>query len=206
MAKFIHAERLRVAVERLRASRASGGMINFLILKRALVLDPDGVKFSSVDQKFQQAIDELTLRSSTETHARPFVNVLGSLKATNLGTIGPKYRSNGPGDTLRNSAWTRKVVDIGDGETSAIAKLKQGDYVSDLQRLTLVKDRRRPMPLIQDAAVWYYRNSAISKIIGRHTDPQKIEEGLVNRFRKDLRLTDDELAILFASEPVNDAE
>jgi len=166
-------------------------MINFLILKRALILDPAGVKFSSVDQKFQQAIDELTLRSKSETYPRPFVNVFGSFKAKGLGTLSPKYRSNGPGDTLRNSAWTQRVVQIGEGETCATAKLKKG-YISDLQRLTLVKDKKRPMPFIEDVAVWFFRSSDVSEIIGRLTDPEKIEKALVKSFKQELGLTEEE--------------
>ena len=125
MAKHISGRRINLAVERLRKSRASGGMINFLILKRALKLDAGGVvKLSSKDVPFQKAIDDLTLWPDGEAE-RPFINVFGSVNAKNLGTIGPKYRTNGPADTLRNGTWSN-VVEIGEGERCKTARLKAG--------------------------------------------------------------------------------
>src|SRR5687768_4254325 len=108
MPLYLTAERLKLAVDRLRESRAASGMINFLILKRAVALKPnDGyIRFSTKDKLLQKAIDELALWPDSDDEAdRPFMNVFGSMNAKNNGTMTKKYRSNGPSDTLRNQIW-----------------------------------------------------------------------------------------------------
>lgn len=204
MPTYLTAERLKLAVDRLRESRASTGLINFFILKRALALKPaDGyVGFSTKDKLLQQAIDELTLRPKIEADDdRPFVNIFGTVNAKTKGTMGKKYRSNGPGDTLRNSAWN-KVVETKQGSESLGAKLT-ADYRSDLARLTLVQDQKREMPKLSDAAVWYHRDQDISAIIGAAKTTAEIEKALITNFCKQLNLDAADVKILFAPETTN---
>lgn len=201
MPTYLTAERLKLAVDRLRESRASTGIINFFILKRALAMKPaDGyVRFSTKDNLLQQAIDELTLRPQIAADEdRPFVNVFGTINSKTKGTMGKKYRSNGPGDTLRNSAWN-KVVETRQGQDSLGAKLRP-DYRSDLARLTLVQDKKREMPRLSDAAVWYHRDQDISGIIGKAQQAEVIEKALNLNFCKQLNLDAADLKILFAPE------
>lgn len=204
MPTYLTAERLKLAVARLRESRASKGLINFFILKRALALKPpDGfVRFSTKDKLLQQAIDELTLRPQIGADdERPFVNVFGTINSKTKGTMGKKYRSNGPGDTLRNSAWN-KVVETKQAEESLAAKLT-AEYRSDLVRLTLVQDKKRAMPKLSDAAVWYHRNQDIAAIIGGAQGAVEIESALATNFCKQLNLEAADVKLLFASEATN---
>jgi len=117
MALYVSAERLRAAVDRLRQSRASGGMVNFLILKRAVAIaNGESVALSTKDKRLQQAITELTWwpADSMSNDERPFIDVFGSIKDKTHGMKKHKYRSTGPSDTLRNGAWS-PVVAIGEG-------------------------------------------------------------------------------------------
>lgn len=209
MPKFISADRLLVAVTNLRESRASGGMVNFLILKRSLVLaNRDEIALSTRDRSFQQAITELTSWSDADetTLDTPFLDVFGSANAGTLGLRKRKYRSNGPADTLKNGAWSG-VVQVTDGAQSKTAKLKAG-YLDHLQRQVLLKDDNRQMPLLADTAVWYFRRQDVSKIVGRETDNEKIEELLSDAFIKLLALTEEELTCLYGDheEEEEDAE
>lgn len=202
MALYLTAERIKASIERLRQSRASGGMVNFLILKRALRLEPSGkVQLSLVNEHFQRAIDELTLwtePTEAESVERPFVDVFGSMNAKNSGTKKHKYRSNGPSDTLRNGAWSGIVeVSAGNGR-SKMATLKE-KYLSDLQKQTLLKEDR-PMPRVEDAAVWYFRRRDVSAWVSAADEAAKVENALMKAFVDELGLTKKEVAILFGSE------
>lgn len=204
MSLYITAERLKLAVDRLRESRASSGLINFFILKRALALNPASgyVGFSTKDKLLQQAIDDLTLRPQIQAdEERPFVNVFGTINSKTKGTMGKKYRSNGPGDTLRNSAWS-KVVETKPQAECLGAKLT-AEYRSDVARLALVQDRKREMPRLSDAAVWYHRDKDIAAIIGEAQTTSEIEGALIDNFCKELLLDEADIKLLFAPEASN---
>src|SRR5690242_7120117 len=155
MASFLTANRLKAAVDRLRQSRASGGMVNFLILKRAIKLaGHNPMNLSTKDKSFQQAITDIAWwpTDTNSDEPRPFIDVFGSVKAKSHGLKKSKYRSNGPADTLKNGAWS-SVVEIAGGEKSKIANLGS-NYLKGLKDLAILKDETRPMPLLRDAAVW----------------------------------------------------
>ena len=198
MPRYLSAARIRMAVERLRQSRASGGMVNFLILKRALALSHTGeVALSLRDECFQQAITELTWwpADAESTEQRPFVDVFGSMNAKNYGMKKQKYRSNGPADTLKNGAWN-PVVAVSEGDRSKVATL-QDDYRIGLTDLTILKDGHRPMPRIRDAAAWYFRGRDIEQLISELEEDEPIEAKLVDQFCNDLQLSDEDVEILF---------
>ncbi|MFM8573154.1 MAG: hypothetical protein ACKOAU_16280 [Pirellula sp.] len=206
MARFISADRLRAAIDRLRQSRASGGMVNFLILKRAVKLAANKpVNLSTKDAKFQQAITDIAYWPGDENsdEVRPFIDVFGSIKAKSNGLKKSKYRSNGPADTLKNGTW-RPVVNIAEGDKSKMANL-QDDYRKGLKDLVILKDEARPMPTLQDAAVWYFRGKDVSSITGQSSDNSEIESKLADAFCKELDLHAEDLAILFKKEQ-DDAE
>jgi hypothetical protein len=205
MAQYITGERVRLAVDRLRQSRAATGMINFLILKRALALNPpDGfVRLSTKDTHLQQAIDELSWWPATKDDKadRPFANVFGTLSAKNNGTMSKKYRSNGPSDTFRKRTW-EKVVETKQADESLAAKLTE-NYREELSRLTLVRDKDRPLPRLNDAAVWFFRGKDIEKLIGTERSPAAIEKILVMEFCKQANLDKEDCKLLFAPETGN---
>ena len=201
---YLTADRLKLAVDRLRESRAGSGMINFLILKRALALGPpDGyVRFSTKDKYLQKAIDELTLWTPKDVeNDRPFVNIFGTINSKTKGTMSKKYRSNGPGDTLRNLPW-QTVIETKQGEESLAAKLTDA-YRTDLARQTLVQDKKRPMPRLSDAAVWYHRGQDIAGLITKSQKADDIEKILAENFCKQLKLDEADVAILFATETID---
>ena len=207
MAQYISSDRLKVAVERLRNSRASGGMVNFLILKRTLTLDPNHIaNLSMRDDSFQQAIDELTYWPPDDEAdpERPFIDVFGAVNAKNFGMKKKKYRSNGPSDTLRNGTWS-SIVEIGEGERSATASLKD-NYREDLGRLTILRDPQRPMPKLRDAAVWFFRGRDVSTIVSGVEDQEEIEQKLAQQFCEELGLETEDVAIMFESEAASDDE
>lgn len=206
MPRYISAERIKAAVDRLRQSRASGGMVNFLILKRAVKLSDTGkVNLSLKDKLFQQAITEIAWWPADQEsdEQRPFIDVFGSLNVKNYGLKKAKYRSNGPADTLKNGAWN-EVVAITEGDKSKIAGLQE-NYRDGLAEMVILKAGNRPMPLLADAAVWYYRNRDVSDIVGESDDDAEIETKLSEAFCEELGLETEDTEILFGKE-VEDAE
>jgi hypothetical protein len=181
-------------------------MVNFLILKRAVKLaGKSPVNLSTKDTKFQQAITDIAWwpaeQNSDET--RPFIDIFGSVKAKSNGLKKSKYRSNGPADTLKNGTW-RPVVNIADGDKSKMASL-QSNYRDGLKDLVILKDEARPMPLLRDAAVWYFRGKDVAAIVGRSSDDADVEKKLADAFCKELDLHAEDQAILFKEEQ-DDAE
>lgn len=198
MPQYIAADRLKAAVDRLRCSRASGGMVNFLILKRAVCLaEGNSVGLSSKDTHFQQAITDLAWWPVTEDSdvERPFIDVFGSINARENGTKKKKYRSNGPADTLKNGAWS-PIVEVTQGANSKMASLTS-TYEQRLSEMVLLK-AERPMPRIADAAAWYFRSRDVEPITQGQDSPEGVEQRLVEEFSAELALSDTDASILFA--------
>lgn len=200
MPKYLHADRIRDAVENLRNSRATtGGTVNFLIFKRAMVLSAKReIALSLQDVALQQAITELTLWCDTGKENgldEPFLDVFGSsTDSSRMGFRKQSYRSNGAADTVKSEHWSN-VFEV-KGKNPKTARLKN-DYINFLSGAVLVKDERRLMPSLLDAAIWYWRKDDIEGIVGNENDAVATEGLLAEGFIKRLGLTPDEISCLF---------
>ena len=129
MAKFLSSETIRGATQRLIDSRAKSGLVDFLVLKRALALARSNeVPFSSTDTDFIGAMVALAatypagMAHTAPAKFSPFVKVFGTAGAEKYVT--KKWRTNGPADTLSGPKWT-SVVQI-EGSNPRRGSLKAG--------------------------------------------------------------------------------
>jgi len=117
MARYLQLDILSEAAARLGESRASKGMLNFLIFKRATARANDQiVSFSSSNIDLGKAVDDLALIAvnsdapPTATRGKPYVDIFSSSDSAwryrNAG-----WRTNGTGPALSGPIW-RGVVDI----------------------------------------------------------------------------------------------
>src|ERR1039458_8592487 len=114
MARYLSSETIRTAIQRLIDSRAKSGLVDFLVLKRALArASANEVPFSSTDANFTGAMSDLAATYPAGTvHAAPakfspFVKVFGTAGAEKYVT--KKWLTNGPADTLSGPKWTTVV-------------------------------------------------------------------------------------------------
>jgi hypothetical protein len=202
MAIHITEPRLKLAADRLKDSRASMGFINFLILRRALeIKNGKPVDLSLKDDALQTAISEFMLWANENDSSvqKPFVNVFGTARASDLGFRVRKFRSNGVADTLKNGVWAQ-VIALSDGTSAQAASLKKG-YESDLPARTLIQDQSRPLPRLDDSAVWFFRTADVEKIVKGKTAKQALAF-LIAEFGGQTGLTPSDIKILFDATPL----
>jgi len=194
MPKYLSATTISAAVQRLIDSRALGGFVDFLVLKRALVkTGSDAIELSMKNSNFTGAMNELaatrphTTAGTTTAEVPPFVKVFG--KADYLSA---KYPSNGAADTLAGSNW-RSIVRVF-GKRPRSASLENGHdehLASNLIKAGLL------LPTLEDASIWYHRATDIEEIAGTSSDMATICKRLCEKFVNDLGLTSGELNALF---------
>src|SRR5262249_36536021 len=118
----------------------------------------------------------------------PLINVFGTSGHDDRGFRTEKYRSNGTAVTVPR--W-REVIDIV-SERPRVIRLRDG-YLNKLAPLLLKGGGERPEAA--DAAVWFFRHRDVNGI-GQMAD-------LVARFAKEIALSQDEKAALFATTAEN---
>lgn len=204
MAKYLSSETIRAATQRLIESRAKSGLVDFLVLKRALVrAQSNEIPFSSTDANFIGAMVALAATyPAGMTHTppgkfSPFVKVFGTAGAEKYVT--KKWRTNGPADTLSGPKWT-SVVQI-EGSNPRRGSLKAGHENS---LATLLLKSGAHLPALTDAAIWYHRADDLESRFGSVPDVTNLEERLRDSFINELGLTGAEIAALFdaASKPL----
>jgi hypothetical protein len=200
MASYLSAETIKAAVQRLIDSRAKSGLVDFLVLKRALSrAEANEIPFSSTDANFTGAMSDLAatyptgIGLATPARFRPFVKVFGTAGAEKYVT--KKWLTNGPADTLSGPKWN-PVVQI-EGSNPRRGSLKV-DIEPHLAGLLLKAGDR--MPALTDAAIWYHRPDDLEARFGSVADGSQLDERLRESFIQQLGLTDEEVAALFDAE------
>ena len=195
MAQYISADYLKQVVERLRTCKAQPALTNYLILKRATQLDPDGtVKLSMKDEALRQAISELMACDEPVNLHRPapLVNVIGTEGHTDNGYRSGRYYSNGTSDAISSGNWA-SVRDIS-GKRPRVAMLKFATP-EELQSLLLISNPGNQKPRLDDVAAWMFRHEDVSALTSeKQLNAQamkKLEEELTLRFG----LTKDDLTL-----------
>lgn len=205
MAKYLSSETVSAATERLIDSRAKSGLVDYLVLKRALArAGANDVPFSSTDGKFTGAMNDLAatyplgIGNPAPAKFSPFVKVFGTAGAEKYVT--KKWLTNGPADTLSGPKWT-SVVQI-EGSNPRRGSLK-GDHEQHLAALLLKAGSR--LPALTDAAIWYHRADDLEARFGVPPDTAQLDQHLRESFIQELALTDDEIGALFdaQAQPLN---
>ena len=187
-------ERLQLAVERLGKSCATQRLVDFLIMKRAMVLAaaPE-ITLSKNDPHLVCAISdlmEIRLGAAEDTEEQfPYINVFGTAAHESKGYRSRKYPSNGTAVTVPN--WD-SVVQTSQ-QKPRLAAFKPG-YLTHLRPLMLKAHGN--MPSLLDAAVWFYRNKRVSEFCSLPT----IATDLTVRFTRDIGLIPEELEALFLAQ------
>jgi hypothetical protein len=206
MAQYLSSEVIRTATQRLIDSRAKSGLVDFLVLKRALArAHAREVPFSSTDANFTDAMSDIAatypvgIVQPAPAAFKPFVKVLGTAGAEKYVT--KKWLTNGPADTLSGPKWTSAVVQI-EGSNPRRGSLRT-DHHQHLAGLLLKAGSH--LPLLMDAAIWYHRSTNIETRFGTMTDTPHLDERLRQSFIEELGLTAAETAVLFDAEtqPLN---
>jgi hypothetical protein len=208
MARYLSSQTISSAIQRLIDSRAKSGLVDFLVLKRALArADANEVRFSSTDADFTGAMSDLAgtypagIGLTAPARFGPFVKVFGTAGAEKYVTR--KWLTNGPADTLSGPKWNT-VVQI-EGSKPRRGSLK-ADYEPNLGALLLKAGRQ--LPALTDAAIWYHRADDLEARFGAVADTAQLDERLRDSFIEELDLTDEEIAALFDAEvqPLNERQ
>ena len=196
MATFLRPNIIQAAANRLVASRARSGFVDFLVLKRALKnCGSDTVPFSSKDANFTGAIHELAgiagLGNATaiiKNDLPQFFKVFGTAQQ-----VSEKMVTNGSADTLSGPAW-QPVVRL-EGQRPRRGGL-QRDHEMHLEKLLLKNNGDKPS--LADAAIWFFRTTDLeSKDFAVNGDGKSLREAIENAFVSDLGLNNQEIRLLF---------
>ena len=114
MATYLTPETIKASVQRFIDSRAKSGLVDFLVLKRALSrAGTNEIPFSSTDASLTGAMVDLAatyppgIGFSQPANFSPFVKVFGTAGAEKYVTR--KWLTNGPADTLSGPKWNSVV-------------------------------------------------------------------------------------------------
>lgn len=197
MPSFLSPEAIKKSVKRLINSRAKSGVVDFLVLKRALSRKGiNEIPFSSTDAEFTGAMVDLAATYpivyglNKPSSFKPFVKVFGTAGAEKYVTR--KWLTNGPADTLSGPKWNSVVQIRG-------SKPRHGSLRSDheLHLSKLLLKAGDQLPALTDAAIWYHRADDLEARFGAVADTAQLEDQLCESFIKQLGLTDKEIAAIF---------
>lgn len=198
MPKFLTAARLSAAIEALADTRGKAALLDFLIVKRTLVLKGAAqVAITQGEPAYIQATRDL---AAVDTSGRieigaekAIFNVFASAD-TKAGFRSGKYISNGTGSTIGNNTW-QAIIELTTDKPRK-ASFRNG-YTSHLADLLLKDSPRLGKPNLAEVAVWSYRHVDIEPTLGIETNPARRGKLLEARFTSDYGLTPAEISELF---------
>jgi hypothetical protein len=198
MPKFLTAARLSAAIEALADTRGKAALLDFLIVKRTLVLKgAPQVAITQGEPAYIQATREMAAVEASghiEIGAEKAIfNVFASAD-TKAGFRSGKYISNGTGSTIGGNTW-QAIIELSTDKPRK-ASFRAG-YISHLADLLLKDSARLGKPNLAEVAVWNYRRVDIDPILGTETNPLRRARLLGVRFAADYGLSAAEIAELF---------
>lgn len=202
MPRYLSAETIQGAVQRLGESRAQSRLTEYLIVRRALRLggSKQTVTLSQRDAYFMTALREFTAISS-DTTTEPFFSPFGwSRDSKSRGYRSRKYESNGPSNTVMD--WHGKPnspIERVPETRPAQVRLAERTPVQLTEFLYLSGADAGPKPRAIDVAYWWLRGTDIEGRFG--DDPT--ETALVAAMLDDFGLHEDESLEFFESEVQN---
>lgn len=208
MTSFLSQATIRGAVDRLGQSRALSALVDYLIFKRALVIDPaDGsVVTGTKSEPYVQAIDELAKVADPSTSDRPYFSPFGARRDTGRGYKSKKYPSNGPSDTV--SRWQSKPdrpIDlVPDTSPKAFRPVERN--AEELASFFLVSAGTAgatERPRLLDVAIWFHRTTDLETV---KQPGIELVETLVSATCTALGITAVEIDGLFVDDPEFDTE
>ncbi len=195
MARYLTAARIKASIQALRDTRAKSSLMEFLILKRSLLLKrASKVPLSLGEGFYMQALRELAaVHEEQDIKAqKQFFNVFASDDKKG-GFRAGKYMSNGPGTTVNSNPW-QTIVEFSNTKPRGVG-FKSG-YQANLAK-PLLKSANVATPKMTEAAVWVFRRLDLDGTLGTETDPIRRAELLRDKLRGDVGLTSEEINTLF---------
>jgi hypothetical protein len=206
MTSYLSPATIRAAVDRLGGSRGQSILIDYLVFKRALVIDSStGTVVSGTKAvPYNQAIDELSAVADPATSERPYFLPPGARRDNGRGYRTKKYPSNGPSDTA--SRWQSKndrPIELVDG-TSPKEFRPVVRNASELASFFLNAETPAApdKPRLVDLAIWYHRTSDLDPL---GVGPDQMPGTLIQETLAALGITDVEVDGLFLHEPTFNA-
>lgn len=205
MPLFLAAGTIREAIARLGNSRALPALSDYLVFKRAIVLqrgddslaDPTQVITGSKSKSFMQAVTEVAAWAPGVTRAQegsPYFKTFGASRDNKgNGYVSHRYWSNGPSDTI-NSWQARSTPPIERVPDRSPMTFKFPEPNAEALTRDLLLKADLPLPRLVDAAIWWFRFSDLEDRLGTG-EPD--EAALAHAFVDDLGLTAVELNTLF---------
>jgi len=207
MSLYLSPEIIQSAVDRLGKSCATPTLTDFLIFKRALVLERQDARANSIDpesvetvttgtlkQTFVQAVFDLAAYDPSEAIQERFYCPMGAFRDKTKGFRKKNYHSNGSSDTAgrwqsRNNPPLVLVKDT---------KPKQFSFTHDVTPNSLrsffhVAGIGAPLPKLIDVAVWFFRAIDLQDAFGESPTEEDLIAGLVSN----LALNSMEILALF---------
>jgi hypothetical protein len=193
VALYLSTRRIAEALDRAGNSRAKGGMLDFLLVKRTFTAKGESsAAIIQSEQAYMGALDELA-RCHANDARNPYINIF-SITNSAKGYLNPRYYSNGTGSTISNNPWN-PVIELSSGKPRR-ASLRAG-YEANLETLLLKANPREEKPNLDEVAIWYHRYDDIESVVsGASTDEARLQ-ALRAHFVSDLGLTPTEIGHLF---------
>lgn len=208
MTSYLSPATIRAAVDRLGESRGQSILIDYLVFKRALAIDPSrGTVVSGTKAvPYNQAIDELTRVADPAQSERPYFLPPGARRDSGRGYRTKKYPSNGPSDTANR--WQSKndrPIDFVDGTSPKEFRPVERNAAELSTFFLNAETTSAPdKPRLIDLAIWFHRDTDLEAL--ENFDVDQIADSLINRTREQCDITDVEIEGLFLNEPSFDAD
>lgn len=200
MTRYLSQATIRAAVDRLGESRGQSSILDFLVFKRAQLIDGGGSDTHVVSglksATYVAAIAELAQVADPEKSELSFFSPFGARRDKGRGYKKNSYPSNGPSDTV--SRWQSKadhpVRLIPDTKPKAFMPVKRSP--AELEKFLLIgaKSGGPERPRLTDLAIWVHRSIDVEQYVD---GDQVSVAALVEPTRSMLGLTDDEVAGIF---------
>ena len=199
---YLSAERIAEAIERAGHSKAKGGLLDFLIVKRTFAVKRQtSVAITQSEPAYIAALDELAGCGKVDGREvnpqRPYLNIF-AITNKRGGYLSAKFKSNGTNSTISNNPW-QPVIRLS-SDNPRRASLRVG-YEEHLETLLLKTSSGEPMPSLDEVAIWYHRFQDIEALVaGASSDEERVRR-LRGNFVEGLGFTPTELGRLFDTAP-----
>jgi hypothetical protein len=197
VALYLSAQRIAEALNRAGNSRAKGGLLDFLLVKRTFTAKGESaVAIIQSEQAYMGALDKLA-SCHTGDAKNPYINIF-SITNSSKGYLNARYYSNGTGSTISNNPWN-PVIELSSGKPRK-ASLRTG-YDAHLETLLLKTNPREAKPNLDEVAIWYHRYDDIGGVVGSASTDVARLQALRAHFVSDVGLSPAELDHLFDPTP-----
>lgn len=198
MGRYLPASLIKDAQLRLSSSRATPGLIDYLVFKRAAVLEggPDvQVPGGTRSYSYQKALSDWKA-TGLEGESAKYFNPIEPASTSTAGFKSSKHSSNGPDNTW--AGWQSSMDPTPVLHVRGTSNPKQFKFqevtASDLRKYFLSGKKDSSLPRLVDLAVWWFRKRDLEELdIDETANPSE----LVNVLLTESGITSTETEALF---------